>query len=275
MIRAIATLFRLKLSFLNGITALTGYLLFPSPVEFQPALAAFAGVSLLAAGGSAVNQVVERDLDRRMLRTRMRPLPQGVLTPAATTTIASVTILAGLLLLATTGSATIPLLGVAGLVWYLAVYTPLKTRTTLALPIGALCGAFPPLIGWCLAGGSPADYRVILLAGLFFIWQIPHFWLLQQRHEADYQRAGILLLHFRTIRFGRISLLAIWLLALMTATLMLPALGVIGPGMAYWLLLIALIPIAVVLLRSERLMFPAFSLFPLTLTALLVFQKTL
>ena len=161
----------------------------------------------------------------------------------------------------------------AALVWYLALYTPLKRKTTLALPLGALCGAFPPLIGWSLAGGAPADYRIVILSGVLFIWQIPHFWLLQKRHEVDYRRASIRLVDSNTIDISRFSLLLLWLVALMAAALMLPALGVIKRGMASWLLLGVLIPFLFVLLRSERWLFPVFSLFPLALTVILILQK--
>ena len=151
MIRACATLFRLKLSLLNGVSALAGYFLFPSHGEILPALAAFIGVSLLAAGGSALNQVLEHDLDARMLRTRMRPVPQQVMTGIGASVTGTIAIILGFSLLGFIGSAVTVLLGTVALVWYLAVYTPLKTRTTLALPIGAFCGALPPLIGWSLA----------------------------------------------------------------------------------------------------------------------------
>jgi len=129
------------------------------------------------------------------------------------------------------------------------------------------------LIGWCLAGGLPTDYRIIILAGLMFIWQIPHFWLLQERHEADYRRAGIPLVDFRTIRSGRVSLFLIWLMAMTATTMLLPALGGIQRRIAPWFLLIAMIPFMTVTLRSDRLLFPSFSLFPLALTAILMLQK--
>jgi protoheme IX farnesyltransferase len=273
MIRALARLFRPRLALLNGMTALAGCCLFPAPIQAATLPAAFCGVTLLAMGGSALNQMLERDIDALMTRTMLRPLPQGHLSATAATLVGSCAILAGLALLAVIGDLLPSILGVAALVWYLAVYTPLKRKTTLALPLGALCGAFPPLIGWCLAGGDPTDYRIIILAGLMFIWQIPHFWLLQERHEADYRRAGIPLVDFRTIRSGRVSLFLIWLMAMTATTMLLPALGGIERRIAPWFLLTAMIPFMTVTLRSDRLLFPSLSLFPLALTAILMLQK--
>ncbi len=273
MIRALTSLFRLRLALLNGVTAVGGYCLFPAPIQTTALLKLFCGVTLLAMGGSALNQLLERDIDVQMTRTMLRPLPQKRLSANSAVLAGTCTILAGLALLTVTGGLLPPLLGAAALAWYLAAYTPLKRKTALALPLGALCGTLPPLIGWCLAGGVPADYRIIILSGLLFIWQIPHFWLLQQRYEADYRRAGIQLVDFRSIATGQVSLLLIWLVALMAATLMLPALGVIKREMASWFLLVALIPFVIVMPRSERLMFPAYSLFPLVVTAMLMLQK--
>jgi protoheme IX farnesyltransferase len=258
---------------MNGAAALGGYCLFSAPLGPVPFLAAFCGVTLLAMGGSALNQLLERDIDALMTRTMLRPLPQGRITAATALLAASCAILAGLTMLSVPGFLLPPLFRAAALAWYLGVYTQLKRRTTFALPLGALCGAFPPLIGWCLAGGIPADFRIIILAGLLFIWQIPHFWLLQQRHADDYRRAGIQLVDIRGIGAGRVSLLLLWQAALLTATLLLPALGMVEPRMVSWLLPVLLVPFVIVTLRSTRLLFPAFTLFPLALTAVLILQK--
>jgi protoheme IX farnesyltransferase len=273
MIHAITTLFRLKLSLLNGVAALAGYLLFPSPVDVLSALVVVASVSLLAAGGSALNQVLERDLDALMLRTRMRPVVQLVLTPRCAAALGTGAILSGLLLLFATGGALPPQMGVAALLWYLAVYTPLKRRTSLALPIGALCGAFPPLIGWTLAGGQPEDFRIITLAGLLFLWQVPHFWLFQRRHEADYRQAGIPL--FTLPGSGRVpgAFLWLWIVALCAAALLLPAFGMVPRPLAVWYLLFPLPFVFLAHFRSGNLLFSYINCFPLLVTLLLLLQK--
>lgn len=267
MIQTVSRLFRPLLALMNGVTAVGGYSLFPAPLRTTELLPLFCGVTLLAMGGSALNQLLERDVDALMTRTMLRPLPQGRLSATTVFLAGACTILSGVALLAATGGILPPLLGMATLVWYLALYTPLKRKTTLALPLGALCGAFPPLIGWSLAGGAPTDYRIVILSGVLFIWQIPHFWLLQERHESDYRRAGIPLIA------NREGLLQLWFVALTAATLMLPTLGVIERGTASWSLLGTMIPFLIILRHSERPFFPAFSLFPLALTAILILQK--
>lgn len=231
MIRSLSRLTRLPLSLMNGAAALAGCSLSAAPRSATALTAAFTGVTLLAMAAAALNQVLERDIDALMTRTRLRPLPQGELTPAAAALIGGVLCLAGCGVLSAAGGPLAALLGLAALAWYLAVYTPLKRITPLALPLGALCGAVPPLIGWCLAGGAPSDYRIITLAGLFFIWQVPHFWLLQERHAEDYRRAGIPLFAIRPGHFG------LWVVALAASALMLPAFGIIGRTAASWYVL--------------------------------------
>ena len=268
MISALSPLFRLKLSFLNGMAAVAGYLLFPHHLNVLPVCAAFVGVSLLAAGGSAINQALEHTLDARMVRTRMRAVPQGVLTRRSACAFGAAAVVPGLILLAVLGGPQTVLLGALALAWYLGVYTPLKTRTSLALPAGALCGAFPPLIGWCLAGGLPLDFRIVTLAGLLFLWQVPHFWLLQRRHEADYRHADVPLFRPHGWWFLRL-----WLVAFCVAALLLPAFGIITRPGAVWY---ALFPVPIVLfalLQSERWLFSYINSFPLFVVVLLAIQK--
>ena len=270
MIRALAQLFRPRLALLNGVTAVGGYLLFPGDPERIALWAAFCGVVFLAAGGSALNQVLERDLDRLMVRTKLRPLPQGQLTPTSATVIGTSVILIGLMLLGALGGLMPALLGAAALAWYLFVYTPLKRRTPLALMIGALSGALAPPIGWCLAGGHPSDYRIVLLAGLLYLWQIPHFWLLQRRHADDYHAAGIPLFGASEKSAG---FLWVWIMALVAATMLLPALGVVQQHVSVWYALLPLPLIVMAMLRFETALFSYLNLFPLLVTLLFCIQR--
>jgi protoheme IX farnesyltransferase len=275
MIRSLSRLFRLRLAFLNGIAALGGYLLLPAEAEKELLLATLLGVTLLAAGGSALNQVQERDLDRLMERTRDRPLPRGDLTPAAAMSIGGACILAGLLVVGAAGGYFPVILGSAALVWYLGVYTPLKRRTTFALAVGALCGAFPPVIGWCIAGGRVLDYRVMMLAGLLYLWQIPHFWLFQHRHADDFRRAGFpLVANSRFVRIGATPLCRLWIIALAAAAMLLPAFGIIESPAALWYA--AAVPgslLIVAAVRSEAILFSCLNLFPLLVTLVVLAQR--
>ena len=271
--KGLSRLFRVRLALLNAVAALGGYLLFPGEAEMAPAAVTLLGVALLAAGGSALNQVLERDLDRLMARTRLRPLPQGELTPLAASLIGSGTILTGVLLLFAVAGQLPALLGCAALVWYLALYTPLKHRTPFALLVGAVCGAFPPIIGWCVAGGHPADYRIILLAGLLYIWQVPHFWLLQHRHREDYRSAGIPLLENAANSTGQSALYRLWLVALFATAMILPALGMLQGHVALWYAA-SLLPLMILSgLHAEGAPLSQLNLFPLIVTLALLAQK--
>ncbi len=273
MIRSMMRLFRLRLALLNGVAAAGGHCLFPSALAQGALWTVVAGVTLLAAGGSALNQVMERDIDRLMARTSRRPLPNGDLSPATATAIGVATLLAGLLVLGAEDKTLPSLLGAMAVAWYLGVYTPLKRHTPFALAVGGVCGAVPPVIGWCNAGGEPTDYRIMLLAGLLYLWQIPHFWLFQRRHAEEYRCAGIPLFDLRLPEFGTAGLCRLWLLALAAASLLLPAFGIIEGNAARWYLVV---PVGLCILaysRSEDLLGSGINLFPLLVTLALVFQR--
>jgi protoheme IX farnesyltransferase len=266
MMAPLARLFRLRLVLMNGVAALAGYLLFPARPAALPVCALFAGVSLLAASGSALNQVLERDLDALMLRTCNRPLPKGELSVPTVTMIGVCCLLAGTALLYGFGGPAPALLGVVALLCYLAVYTPLKRITPLALALGALCGALPPVIGWCLAGGTPTDFPVVLLAGIFYLWQVPHFWLLQRRHAEDYRRAGFPLFSPYRTGGGSAPLFLLWIVAMLAGAAMLPAFGLVGRGTAAGCLFVCAPLLFLVCKRREPALFASLNLFPVLVT---------
>ncbi len=250
-------LVRYRLSLAVAASAGAGALLAPAPPQLPLLLVAFAGTGLLAAAGSALNQVQERDLDARMLRTCQRPLPAGQIPPVVARVLAVAIALSGLALLATSGL--VPaLLGLSSLCCYNGLYTPLKRRTPLALLAGAGCGALPPLIGWSAAGGAITDFRILLLITLLYLWQLPHFWRLAEKHAADYRRAGLPLLQDRLdpqlARLARQS----WSLAAASVALLLPLFGLLQ---APWARL-ALVFLALLLALSAWLRRPAGSAGP-------------
>ncbi|MDD2898438.1 MAG: protoheme IX farnesyltransferase [Desulfuromonadaceae bacterium] len=276
MIRTLITLFRLKLSLLNGIAAVAGCLLFPAASRALPAftaITAFTGVFLLAAGSSAFNQVIERNLDSRMMRTRLRPLPTGAMSITAALFLAGSAVVSGLLVLVSAGDGKPGICGAIAVVWYLGVYTPLKRYSSLTLLIGGLCGAFPPLIGWSLAGGHPGDFRIVILAGLLFLWQVPHFWLFQRRHAEDYRRVGIPLFCVGGKLYGYNLFFWLWLGALSVGALLLPLFGLIGRPGAFWYMLFPVPLVFLSAFRSGRHLFSYINCFPLLVTLLLMIQK--
>jgi protoheme IX farnesyltransferase len=148
------------------------------------------GTGLVAAGSSALNMLLERRTDALMLRTRNRPLPAGRLRPVDALAWGLLLTAAGLAVLVWRAG-TLPA-AVALLTWaaYLFLYTPLKTRTSLATVVGALPGALPPVIGWAASAGRLEPGAFVLFA-ILFLWQIPHFLAIAWIYREDYARGGL------------------------------------------------------------------------------------
>ncbi|HTU03187.1 MAG TPA: heme o synthase, partial [Candidatus Sulfotelmatobacter sp.] len=150
------------------------------------------GAALAAGGTLALNQVIERELDARMERTRRRPLPAGRLRPAEAAVFGIGVTAAGLAVLALGVNPASGLTVAVILVIYLFVYTPLKRRSSLCTLFGAVPGALPPVAGWLAAGGRLGPEPLILFA-ILFLWQRPHTLAIACVHRADYARAGLCL----------------------------------------------------------------------------------
>jgi heme o synthase len=157
---------------------------------FLPDLIPMAGIFLLAAGASALNQYQEKDYDSRMFRTKNRPFPMEEITPEGSLWISLLLISAGFALIATGGHWLTLLLGIFNIFWYNGLYTWLKRKTAFAVVPGALTGAVPVLMGWTAAGCYLFQPMPLFLAFFIFLWQVPHFWLLALMHEKDYKTAG-------------------------------------------------------------------------------------
>jgi len=222
---------RLQISLFATCSSLTGYLLTGSVTTATIALLA-AGVFLLACGASALNQFQERDIDAMMERTRHRPLPAGTMTSAHALVVSLMLILSGLLLIGSLGWTSVTF-GSLAMVWYNGLYTRLKRTTAFAAVPGALVGAVPPVMGWTAGGGNLADPRVFALAALFFLWQIPHFWLLLLRNAAQYEKAGLPTLTsiIPQEQLSKITLL--WIAAAAVASLAMPLFGIVRSPYAY------------------------------------------
>lgn len=148
------------------------------------------GIFLLACGAAALNHYQERDRDLLMERTRNRPLPSGEASPSAVLGITLFFLVCGTAVLYFGSNLTALFTGLLTFVWYNAVYTPLKKVTALAIIPGSLVGALPPVAGWAAAGGSVFAPEILIVAAFFFIWQIPHFWILLLVYGDDYAKAG-------------------------------------------------------------------------------------
>ena len=191
---AFVALTKPDVSFLVVITTVAGFYLGSNgPLDWMLLLHTVCGTTLVAGGTAALNQYFERDRDALMRRTSSRPLPTGQLQPAEALIFGAGMIVVGAAWLALAVSLLTCSLALATSILYLGVYTPLKTRTTLATTVGAFPGAIPPMIGWAAAHGSLTLGGWVLFAILFF-WQFPHFMAIAWMYRDDYARAGIKML---------------------------------------------------------------------------------
>ena len=180
---------------LNALVVLTTaggfYMGAPEAVSLASLALTCLGTALVAAGASALNQVDERDTDRLMLRTRLRPVADGRIGAAEGRAIAGALAASGLALLWLVANALAAIVALGTLLSYTVLYTPLKRRSSLATIVGAVPGALPPLIGWAAATGSLAGLAPWSLFLLMFIWQLPHFLAIAWLYREDYARAGL------------------------------------------------------------------------------------
>lgn len=212
---------KVKITFFVAISTFVGYLLHSGSFTWHLLLPAF-GVFILASGSSALNEYQERFYDAQMERTKHRPIPSGLISEKGALIVALSLLLIGSSIIYFSSNFTAMFLGLLAFVWYNLIYTPLKRKYALAVVPGSLIGAIPPVIGWAAAGGSPFDLQILTVALFFFIWQIPHFWLLLLIHGNDYSAAGFPTLTkiFSNGQLSRITF--IWIVALAVSGLLIP-----------------------------------------------------
>jgi protoheme IX farnesyltransferase len=180
---------KVKITLAVSITTITGYLLHTTSLGFDLLLTVL-GIFLLASGASSLNHIQEFRYDREMERTRERPLPSGRITIAAAALVTFIYSLSGGILLFLGSGLQGLALGLLAYFWYNIIYTYLKRLSPWAVVPGSVIGSIPPVIGWISAGGSISDSEVIPIAAFFFIWQVPHFWLLIMKYGKEYESAG-------------------------------------------------------------------------------------
>ena len=189
-----ADLIKARLTLLVVLTTLVGfYLGSPSPVNYLLMLHAVLGTAIVASGAAALNQLLEREHDAKMRRTKNRPLPSGRLQPATVMVFGGVCGCAGLLYLALAVNLTTSVIGAISLLSYLFIYTPLKRMTWLNTAVGAIPGGLPVLMGWTAARGELTREGWALFAILAF-WQLPHFFAIAWMYREEYAKAGFKML---------------------------------------------------------------------------------
>jgi heme o synthase len=154
-------------------------------------IAVFVGGYLMAGGANTVNMYLDRDIDDRMSRTRLRPIPSGRMHPKVVLAFGVFLATAATFLLASAANVLTAALGLAGFYFYVFIYTRwLKRTTPQNIVIGGAAGAFPPLVGWAAVTGR-IDLTAIYLFLIIFYWTPPHFWALALLKQRDYGKAGV------------------------------------------------------------------------------------
>jgi heme o synthase len=191
--RAYWELLKFRLSFLVAFSCAFGYVLGSPQINWFNLIMLFIGGLLMSGGSSAINQILEKDLDKLMTRTMTRPLPTNRLTVNEASWFAVACLVAGTAILIKFTPVITVLLSLLSMVLYSFVYTPLKRVGPIAVFVGAIPGALPPLLGWTAATGF-IDYQALIIFGIQFVWQFPHFWAIAWVADDDYKKAGFKLL---------------------------------------------------------------------------------
>lgn len=193
-VRAYVELLKPRLSMLVAFSCAFGYALaVKGDVKWGVLAMLTLGGFLLSGASVCVNQIMEKDLDRLMTRTRNRPLPSERLTVNEAMVFALITLLASVIILWVYTNPLTVILSVISMILYSFVYTPLKRVGPIAVFVGAIPGALPPLLGW-IAATNLITHEALIIFGIQFIWQFPHFWAIAWVCDDDYKKAGFKLL---------------------------------------------------------------------------------
>jgi protoheme IX farnesyltransferase len=194
-LKAYQELLKFRLSALVTFSAVFGFILGHQGHSFSWTgfIGLVLGGFLISGASGAANEIMERDYDKLMKRTRTRPLPMEIISVKEAYWFSVMAAIVGIFLLGyftnwlTTG------LGILSMILYVFVYTPLKRVGPIAVLVGAIPGAMPPLLGWTAVTGN-ISYEALIIFGIQFIWQFPHFWAIAWVSDEDYKKAGFKLL---------------------------------------------------------------------------------
>ncbi len=191
--RAFLELLKFRLSFLVAFSCAFGFVLASPSTNWITLAMLFLGGFLLSGSSVIINQIIEKDLDKLMVRTMHRPLPTDRVTVTEAASFAVACMLAGVSILIMYTNVLTTILSLVSLILYGFVYTPLKRVGPVAVFVGAIPGALPPLLGWVAATGG-VSHEALIIFGIQFIWQFPHFWAIAWVSDDDYKKAGFKLL---------------------------------------------------------------------------------
>lgn len=193
-LKAYFEVMKFRLSFLVAFSSGFGYALgVNGQINWHIMGILCVGGFLISGASVTLNQVMEKDLDGLMSRTKDRPLPTMRISPVEGIVFALIVAVIGFSLLAVYTNLFTTLLAFVSMLLYSFAYTPLKQVGPVAVLVGAVPGALPPMLGWIAATGS-VDYQALIIFGIQFIWQFPHFWAIAWVADEDYRKAGFKLL---------------------------------------------------------------------------------
>jgi len=182
------TVTKMGLSLSVVFSSIAGYLLAAETIHFPTLLLLAIGGYFMVGASNVFNQIIERDLDALMDRTKNRPIPVGHMSVTYAFVLAVILTVAGLSILYSINERT-AMFGAISICLYTSAYTPLKTKTPLSVFVGAIPGAIPFMLGWVAATGKFGIEPGVLFM-LQFFWQFPHFWAIGWFLHDDYQKAG-------------------------------------------------------------------------------------
>jgi len=226
LLRDLLALTKPRITTMVLLTGAAGACLAPGHAPMRALLLSLVGTALIVGSANALNMWWERDVDALMTRTQNRPLPAGRMSPdvALAFGVALAVVSTPMLFLV---NVTTGVLGLTALVSYVVVYTPLKRHTSLALLVGAVPGAIPPLLGWSTVTGT-IGLGGLLLFGVLFLWQVPHFAAITIFRAQDYGRAGLQVVSVQHGERGARQTIALWTVLLVATSLLFYPFGLAG-----------------------------------------------
>jgi len=245
---------KVRITFAVTLTMLAGYALAKNAIDTGVILPML-GIFILACGAAALNHYQDKDRDALMERTRKRPIPSGKISGNKVLIISFAEIILGTYLIYLGSSFLAAQLGLLALIWYNAIYTPLKRKTAVAVIPGSIIGSIPPMVGWVAGGGSLTDPRLLILAFFFFVWQVPHFWLLMLNYGKEYEKAGYPSITAKISKQQIKNATFVWTAATAIAALMLPVYGLVTTLFFKMIIIIAavwLVAVFAPLLQSKK-----------------------
>ena len=184
---------KFRLSLLVALSSVFGFFISSSEVDINEVFILLVGGYLISSSSVINNQILEKDLDKMMNRTNKRPIPTGRISVYKSVIMSIFSMIIGLFLISFYLNIYAALLSFISLILYSFVYTPMKKFGPIAVFIGAIPGALPPLIGWVASTGQ-ITLEAIIIFSIQFIWQFPHFWAIAWMYDDDYKKVGFKLL---------------------------------------------------------------------------------